>query len=65
VDGSSAAWVFASTGSIWTQPGMFKIRAGKIEAEDGLEESSLRYQRMMHEIHTAQRGGARPAARQR
>ncbi len=33
----------------------FKIRAGKIEDEDGLEDSSLRYQRMMHEIYTAQR----------
>jgi CPA1 family monovalent cation:H+ antiporter len=33
----------------------FKIRAGKIADEDGLEESSLAYQRMMHEIYTAQR----------
>jgi NhaP-type Na+/H+ or K+/H+ antiporter len=33
----------------------FKIRAGKIEDEDGLEEGSLAYQRMMHEIYTAQR----------
>ncbi len=33
----------------------FKIRAGKIEDEDGLEDSSLRYQRMMHEIYAAQR----------
>jgi CPA1 family monovalent cation:H+ antiporter len=33
----------------------FKIRAGKIEDEDGLEENSLRYQRMMHEIYGAQR----------
>jgi monovalent cation/hydrogen antiporter len=33
----------------------FKIRAGKIEDEDGLEEGSLRYQRMMHEVYTAQR----------
>jgi CPA1 family monovalent cation:H+ antiporter len=33
----------------------FKIRAGKIEDEDGLEEGSLRYQRMMHEIYAAQR----------
>ena len=33
----------------------FKIRAGKIEDEDGLEESSLAYQRMMHEIYAAQR----------
>jgi monovalent cation/hydrogen antiporter len=33
----------------------FKIRAGKISDEDGLEEGSLLYQRMMHEIYTAQR----------
>ncbi len=33
----------------------FNIRAGKIEDEDGLEEGSLRYQRMMHEIYAAQR----------
>jgi CPA1 family monovalent cation:H+ antiporter len=33
----------------------FKIRAGKIEDEDGLEEGSLLYQRMMHEIFRAQR----------
>jgi CPA1 family monovalent cation:H+ antiporter len=33
----------------------FKIRAGKIEDEDGLEEGSLMYQRMMHEIYAAQR----------
>jgi monovalent cation/hydrogen antiporter len=33
----------------------FKIRAGKIEDEDGLEEGSLLYQRMMHEIFAAQR----------
>jgi Na+/H+ antiporter len=33
----------------------FKIRAGKIEDEEGLEESSLAYQRLMHEIYTAQR----------
>ena len=33
----------------------FKIRAGKIEDEDGLEESSLAYQQMMHEIYAAQR----------
>ena len=33
----------------------FKIRAGKIEDEEGLEEGSLLYQRMMHEIYTAQR----------
>ena len=33
----------------------FKIRAGKIEDEDGLEQGSLLYQRMMHEIYAAQR----------
>jgi CPA1 family monovalent cation:H+ antiporter len=33
----------------------FKIRAGKIADEDGLEEGSLLYQRMMHEIFAAQR----------
>ena len=33
----------------------FKIRAGKIEDEDGLEESSLAYQRLMHEIYASQR----------
>jgi monovalent cation/hydrogen antiporter len=33
----------------------FKIRAGKIEDEDGLEESSLAYQRLMHEIYATQR----------
>jgi CPA1 family monovalent cation:H+ antiporter len=33
----------------------FKIRAGKIEDEDGLEEGSQAYQRMMHEIYGAQR----------
>jgi monovalent cation/hydrogen antiporter len=33
----------------------FKIRAGKIEDEDGIEEGSLAYQRLMHEIYAAQR----------
>ena len=33
----------------------FKIQAGKIEDEDGIEEGSLLYQRMMHEIYAAQR----------
>ena len=33
----------------------FKIRAGKIEDEDGLEEGSMLYQRMMHEVYRAQR----------
>ena len=34
----------------------FKIRAGKIEDEDGLEDSSQAYQRMMHHVYGAQRG---------
>ena len=33
----------------------FKVRAGKIEDEDGIEEGSMLYQRMMHEVYTAQR----------
>ncbi len=33
----------------------FRVRAGKIEDEDGIEESSLAYQRLMHEIFAAQR----------
>ena len=36
----------------------FKIRAGKLEDDDdggGIEERSLRYQRMMHEVYAAQR----------
>jgi Na+/H+ antiporter len=33
----------------------FKIRAGKIDDDTGLEEGSLLYQRMMHEIYSAQR----------
>jgi monovalent cation/hydrogen antiporter len=33
----------------------FKARAGKIEDTDGIEEGSLAYQRMMHEIFAAQR----------
>jgi hypothetical protein len=33
----------------------FKARAGKIEDSDGIEERSLAYQRMMHEIYAAQR----------
>jgi CPA1 family monovalent cation:H+ antiporter len=33
----------------------FKARAGKIEDADGIEEGSLAYQRMMHEIYAAQR----------
>ena len=33
----------------------FAIRAGKIEDEDGVEERSLAYQRLMHEIYAVQR----------
>jgi CPA1 family monovalent cation:H+ antiporter len=33
----------------------FKVRAGKIEDEEGIEEGSLLYQRLMHEIYAAQR----------
>ena len=33
----------------------FKIRAGKIEDEENLEEGSLLYQRLMHEVFAAQR----------
>ncbi len=33
----------------------FKAQAGKIEDSDGIEEGSLAYQRMMHEIYAAQR----------
>jgi CPA1 family monovalent cation:H+ antiporter len=33
----------------------FKIQAGKLEDETGMEEGSLLYQRMMHEIYAAQR----------
>ena len=33
----------------------FKVRAGKIDDEDGIEERSLAYQRLMHEIYAAQR----------
>ncbi len=33
----------------------FKARAGKIEDTDGIEERSVAYQRMMHEIYAAQR----------
>jgi len=33
----------------------FKVIAGKIEDEDGIQEGSLLYQRMMHEIYAAQR----------
>jgi CPA1 family monovalent cation:H+ antiporter len=33
----------------------FKVRAGKLEDEDGIEERSQRYQRLMHEVYAAQR----------
>jgi CPA1 family monovalent cation:H+ antiporter len=33
----------------------FKVRAGKLADEDGIEENSVLYQRMMHEIFAAQR----------
>jgi NhaP-type Na+/H+ or K+/H+ antiporter len=33
----------------------FKVRAGKIEDEDGIEDRSLSYQRLLHEVSTAQR----------
>jgi monovalent cation/hydrogen antiporter len=32
-----------------------KVRAGKVEDEDGIEERSLAYQRLMHELYSAQR----------
>jgi CPA1 family monovalent cation:H+ antiporter len=33
----------------------FKVRAGKIEDEDGIEDRSLAYQRLLHAVATAQR----------
>ena len=33
----------------------FKVRAGKLEDDDGIEEGSMLFQRMMHEIYSAQR----------
>jgi CPA1 family monovalent cation:H+ antiporter len=33
----------------------FKVRTGKLEDEDGIEERSVSYQRLMHEIFDAQR----------
>jgi CPA1 family monovalent cation:H+ antiporter len=33
----------------------FKVRTGKIEDEDGIEDRSVSYQRLMHEVFTAQR----------
>lgn len=31
------------------------MRAGKIEDDDGIEDRSLSYQRLMHELYSAQR----------
>jgi monovalent cation/hydrogen antiporter len=33
----------------------FKVRAGKVEDEDGIEDRSLAYQRLMHELYLVQR----------
>jgi CPA1 family monovalent cation:H+ antiporter len=33
----------------------FKVQAGKLEVEDGIEERSLQYQRLMHQIFNIQR----------
>jgi CPA1 family monovalent cation:H+ antiporter len=33
----------------------FKVRAGKLDDEDGIEERSLSYQRLMHELYVVQR----------
>jgi monovalent cation/hydrogen antiporter len=33
----------------------FKVRAGKLDDEDGIEDRSLSYQRLMHEVYSAQR----------
>jgi CPA1 family monovalent cation:H+ antiporter len=33
----------------------FKVQAGKLDDEDGIEDRSLSYQRLMHELYTAQR----------
>ena len=37
----------------------FKAKAGKIDDEDGIEERSMQYQRMMHGIYAAQREALR------
>ncbi len=34
----------------------FKVQAGKAADEDGIEERSLQYQRLMHQIYDVQRG---------
>ena len=33
----------------------FKVRAGKVEDEDGIEDRSLAYQRLMRELYIVQR----------
>jgi NhaP-type Na+/H+ or K+/H+ antiporter len=33
----------------------FKVRIGKLEDEDGIEDRSLAYQRLMHELYAVQR----------
>jgi monovalent cation/hydrogen antiporter len=33
----------------------FKVRAGKVDDEDGIEDRSLSYQRLMHELYAVQR----------
>jgi CPA1 family monovalent cation:H+ antiporter len=33
----------------------FKVRAGKVDDEDGIEDRSLAYQRLMHELYVVQR----------
>ena len=43
----------------------FKVRAGKIEDEDGIEDRSLAYQRLMHELYAVQRQALRRAAQRR
>jgi monovalent cation/hydrogen antiporter len=34
----------------------FKVRAAKVDDEDGIENRSIAYQRLMHELYAAQRG---------
>ena len=34
----------------------FKTRAGKLDDDDGIEDRSLAYQRLVHEVAAAQRG---------
>ena len=41
------------------------MRAGKIEDEDGIEDRSLAYQRLMHELYAAQRQAVVAAAQRR